>query len=153
MRTLSSHIANYEELCTLPAEIEACLKSRTVWALSSDPFNLIYLSPGLFLIGEPLTQLPSADYTNVKCNRFSGWQFYQQQLQQFWQQWSFNYLQGLQQRQRWQRTSPNLQPEEETLSYWGRTIRHPSIGLQLSSPTYIQAKTASSAWSHLGTLR
>ena len=84
LRTLGSHIANYEELCTLPAEIEACLKSRTVWALSSDPFNLTYLSPGHFLIGQPLTQLPSADYTDVKCNRFSGWQFYQQQLQQFW---------------------------------------------------------------------
>jgi len=38
------------------------------------------------------------------------WQTYQQQLQQFWQRWSPDYLQSLQQRQRWQRTSPNLQP-------------------------------------------
>ena len=31
-------------------------------------------------------------------------------IQQFWQRWSADYLQGLQQCQRWQRTVPNLQP-------------------------------------------
>jgi hypothetical protein len=114
-RTLGSHIATYEELCTLLAEIEACLNSRPLCALSSDPFNPTHLSPGHFLIGEPLTQLPSADYTNVKCNRLSRWQTYQQQLQQFWQRWSSDYLQNLQQHQRWQRTSPNLQPGDMDL--------------------------------------
>jgi len=84
-------------------------------ALSDDPFNPTYLSPGHFLIGVPLTQLPAADFTDVKCNRLSRWQTYQQQLQQFWQRWSFDYLQSLQQRQRWQRTSPNLQPGDLVL--------------------------------------
>ena len=86
-RTLSSHIATYEELYTLLAKIEACLNSRPLCALSDDPFSPTYLSPGHFLIGEPLTQLPAADYTNVKCNRLSRWQTYQQ-LQKFWQRWS-----------------------------------------------------------------
>jgi hypothetical protein len=36
-RTLGSHIATYEELCTLLAEIEACLNSRPLCTLSSDP--------------------------------------------------------------------------------------------------------------------
>jgi len=72
-RTLGSHIATYEELCTLLTEIEACLYSRPLCALSSDPFNPTYLSPGHFLIGEPLAQLPSADYTNVQCNSLSRW--------------------------------------------------------------------------------
>ena len=57
------------ELCTLLAEIEACLNSRPLCALSDDPFNPTYLSPGHFLIGEPITQLP-ADLTNVKFNTF-----------------------------------------------------------------------------------
>ena len=96
-RTLGSHIATYEELCTLVAEIEACLNSRPLCALSSDPFNPTSLSLGHFLIGEPLTQLPAAAYTNVKCNRFSWSQTYQQQLQWFWQRWSSDYLQNLQQ--------------------------------------------------------
>jgi len=83
-------------------------------ALSDDPFNPTYLSPGHFLIAEPLTQLHAADFTDVKCNRLSRWQTYQK-LQQFWQRWSSDYLQSLQQRQRWQRTSPNLQPGDLVL--------------------------------------
>jgi len=105
-RTLGAQTATYEELCTLLAEIEACLNSRPLYALSDDPFNPTYLSPGHFLIGEPITQLPAADLTNVKCNRLSRWQSFQQ-LQHFWQRWSADYLQGLQ-RHRW--TTPNLQP-------------------------------------------
>jgi hypothetical protein len=46
-------------------------------ALSDDHFNQTYLSPGYFVIGEPLTQLPAADITNVKNNILSRWQTYQ----------------------------------------------------------------------------
>ena len=98
------------------SEIEAYLSSRPLCALSDDHFNPTYLSPGHFLIGEPLTQLPAADYTNVKCNRLSRWQTYQQQLQQFWQRWSSDFLHSLQQRKRWQRTSPNLKIGGRVLS-------------------------------------
>jgi hypothetical protein len=114
-RTLGAHISNYEELSTLLAEIEACLNSRPLCTLSDDRFNQTYLFPGHFLIGEPLTQFPSVDYTNVKCNRLSRWQTYQQRLQQFWQSWSSDYLQSLQQRQRWLSTFPNLQPGDLVL--------------------------------------
>jgi len=114
-RTLGSQAATYEELCTLLAEIEVCLNSRPLCALSHDSFNPTYLSPGHFIICEPLTQLPAVDFTDVKCNRLSRWQTYQQQMQQFWKRWSSDYLQSLQQRQRWQRTSPNLQPDDLVL--------------------------------------
>jgi hypothetical protein len=114
-RTLGSHIATYEELSTLIAEIEACLDSRPLCTLSDDPFNQIYLSPGHFLIGKPLTQQPSIDFTNVKCNRLSRWQTYQQQLQQFWQRWSSDYLQSLRRLQSRQRSSSSLQPGELVL--------------------------------------
>jgi len=73
-RTMGFHIATYEELCTLLAQIEACLNSRPLCALSDDSFNPTYFSPGHFLIGKPLTQIPAADYTDVKCNRLSRWQ-------------------------------------------------------------------------------
>ena len=109
LRTLGAQVATYEELCTLLAEIAACLNSRPLCALSDDHFNPAYLSHGHFLIGEPLTRLPAADLTDVKCNRLSRWQSFQQQLQQIWQRWSSDYLQGLQQRPCWLKTSPNLQ--------------------------------------------
>ena len=91
------------------------MNSRPLCALSDVPFNLTYLSPGHFLIGEPLTQIPAGDFTDVKYNRLSRWRTYQQQLQQFWQRWSSDYLQSLQQLQRWQRSSPNLQPGDLVL--------------------------------------
>jgi hypothetical protein len=108
-RTLGAHIATYEELSTLLVEIEACLNSRPLCILSDDPFNQTYLSPGHFLIGQPLTQIPSIDYTNCKCNSLSRWQLFQQMKQHFWKRWSADYLQGLQQRQRWLKTSHNFQ--------------------------------------------
>jgi hypothetical protein len=39
----------------------------------------------------------------------SRWRSFQKQLQQFWQRWS-DYFQSLQQRPRWMKTNPNLQP-------------------------------------------
>ena len=42
--TLGSQITTYEELRTLLAETEACLNSRTLCALSDDPFNPTYVS-------------------------------------------------------------------------------------------------------------
>jgi hypothetical protein len=115
-RTLGAHIATYEELSTLITEIEACLNSRPLCILSDDdPFNQTYLSPGHFLIGQPLTQLPAIDYTNSKCTSLSRWQLFQQMQQHFWQRWSADYLQGLQQCQRWLKTSHNFQPGDLVL--------------------------------------
>jgi len=113
-RTLGAQIATYEEICTLLTEIEACLNSRPLCALPNDP-HTPYLSPGHFLIGQPLTQLPEIDYTIVKLNRLSRWQSFQQQLQNFWKRWSTDYLIELQQRQRWHRSSPNLQPGDAVI--------------------------------------
>jgi len=80
-RTLGSQVATYEELCSLLAEIETCVNSRPLCALSDDPLNPTYLSPGHFIIGEPLTQLllmtllmsnaidfPGGKPTNNNCN-------------------------------------------------------------------------------------
>ena len=114
-RTLGAKIVSYEELYTLLTEIEACLNSRPLCAVSNDPHESTYLSPGHFLIGQALTQLPSLDLTEVKVNRLTRWQSLQQQLQTFWQRWSADYLHELQQRQRWSKSSPNLQPGDVVL--------------------------------------
>jgi len=73
-RTLGFQVATYEELCKIRAEVESCLNSRTLSALFYHPFYPTYLSPGQFLIGEPRTELPAADFTNVKITRLSRWQ-------------------------------------------------------------------------------
>jgi hypothetical protein len=114
-RTFGSHIATFEELQTLLFEIEACLNSIHLMVNWEDPLIPSYLSSGHFLIGQPITQIPSVDSTNVRSNALSRWQLYQQMLQQFWKLWSSDYLQQLQQRRRWHHTSPNLQPDSLVL--------------------------------------
>ena len=105
-RKLGYHFATYKELCTVLAEIEGYLNSRLLCALFGEPFNPKYLCPGHFQMGEPLTQFPAADFTDVKCNRISLWKTYQQHLQELWQNWPSDYLQNLQQRQRCRGLSP-----------------------------------------------
>jgi hypothetical protein len=82
-RILGHNGGTYEELATITANSEACLNSRPLCTLPNDP-SYSYLSPGHFLIGEPLTKLPSSDLTNVKLYRLSRWQQLQQQTQHFW---------------------------------------------------------------------
>jgi hypothetical protein len=123
-------------------------KFRTLVCLiqwSSQPNTFVSWT---FLIGEPLTQLPSADYTNVTCKILSRWQTYQQQ---FWQWWSSHCLRGPQQLQHWQRNTPNLQPGDLVLLRENYTtpLHWPTAVITDIHPRAM----ASSVWSHLGTPR
>ncbi|KMQ88302.1 hypothetical protein RF55_12237 [Lasius niger] len=53
-RILGEHKLTYEEMATLLSQIEACLNSRPLNALSNDPSDLAALAPGHLLIGESL---------------------------------------------------------------------------------------------------
>jgi len=56
-RTLGSLVPTSEIFWYLLAEIEVCIISRTLCALSDDTLKSTYFFPGNFLIGEPLTQV------------------------------------------------------------------------------------------------
>jgi len=47
-RTLGNASLTYEELNTILIRIEACLNSRPITPLSTDPSDLSYLTPGIF---------------------------------------------------------------------------------------------------------
>ncbi|XP_011874449.1 PREDICTED: uncharacterized protein LOC105565671 [Vollenhovia emeryi] len=59
----------FEEMQTILCEIESILNSRPLTALSADPNDLSYLSPGHFLIGTTMNSLPSHDLTDIQENR------------------------------------------------------------------------------------
>ncbi|XP_055681872.1 uncharacterized protein LOC129789246 [Lutzomyia longipalpis] len=111
-RVLGETCLTYEEFYTILVQVEACLNSRPLCALSSDPGDFEALTPGHFL--GPLRSvnlLPSPDYSDVPMNRLSRFEFLQKCIQSIWHRWKAEYLTTLQARPKWQKISPNLEFE------------------------------------------
>ncbi|XP_071576252.1 uncharacterized protein [Temnothorax nylanderi] len=100
-RIVSSSHLTFEEMQTVLCEIEAILNSRPITPLSSDPNDMTYLSPGHFLVGAPLNSFPTSDLNDINVNKLLRWQVIEQMRQHFWRRWSHEYLNTLQQRNKW----------------------------------------------------
>ena len=90
-RVMGNTLFTFEELTTSLVQIEACLNSRPLSPLSSDPSDLEPLTSGHFLIGEPLTSLPDNNLTDININRLDRWEMVQRSVQEFWKQWAAEY--------------------------------------------------------------
>ncbi|XP_025190399.1 uncharacterized protein LOC112590994 [Melanaphis sacchari] len=90
-----SHLT-YEELNTILTRVEACLNSRPLTEMSSDPSDLTYLTPAHFLIGESLMAVPERDESTMPANRLDRWRRIRQYSQILWKRWSHEYLNQLQ---------------------------------------------------------
>ena len=91
-------ILTFEEFTTVLSQIEACLNSRPLFAISSDVNDPVPLTPGHFLICAPLTALPDPDLSHIPISRLGRWQLLQKFVQVIWKAWSRDYLHQLQQR-------------------------------------------------------
>lgn len=100
-KTVGESTLTFEELSTLLYQIEACLNSRPLCELSTDPNDTNILTPGHFLIGTSLRAPPDEDVLDTKTNHLNRWQIIQKMYQQFWRQWSGEYLNRLQIRPKW----------------------------------------------------
>lgn len=98
----------FEEMSTQSAQIEAILNSRPLTSQSSDPNDLLPLTPGHFLIGQPLVTIPSLDLSSIPQNRLTRWNLLRQFSQSFWSRWSSEYLSTLQSRSKWTNHQPNV---------------------------------------------
>lgn len=107
-RVIGDLILTFEELSTVLAQIEACLNSRPLCAVTDDPADLSALTPGHFLIGEPMTAVPEPDHTATPINRLKRWHLIQQIQQHFWHRWQKEYLTTLQTRPKWKKSQENI---------------------------------------------
>ncbi|XP_044583019.1 uncharacterized protein LOC123264040 [Cotesia glomerata] len=95
IRTVGDTLLTFEQLETYIIEIEAILNLRPISPMSSDPNDLLPLTPSHFLIGSPLTAFSQVDFTDTPINCLSAWQHTQQLKQHFWIRWHKEYLHQL----------------------------------------------------------
>ena len=97
-----SSLLAYEQLHTYVVEFEAILNPRPLTPLSTDPNDLLPLTPGHFLTGSSLTSLPQDDLGQIPACRLNCWQSAQQMLQHFWERWHKEYINEMISRTMWQ---------------------------------------------------
>ncbi|UYV67105.1 hypothetical protein LAZ67_4003902, partial [Cordylochernes scorpioides] len=113
-KVIKSSLLNSEEFITLLCQVEACLNSRPLVELSPDPNDLRALTPGHFLIGSPLIEDPGLqNYERVDLR--SRWNLVQSLRNSFWSRWTREYINSLQQRNKWRLSQDNLKPNQLVL--------------------------------------
>ncbi|XP_068965518.1 uncharacterized protein [Bombus flavifrons] len=108
-RVVGNELLTFEQFNTLAIEIEAVLNSRPLTPISTDPKDLLVLTPGHFLIGEPLMSVRERNFRDTPFNRLSRWQHIQKIKQHFWQRWHKEYLNQLNNRSKWTKGGHNIQ--------------------------------------------
>ncbi|XP_073961478.1 uncharacterized protein [Choristoneura fumiferana] len=108
-REAGDTIFTFEELSTLFSKIESILNSRPLVPMSEDPSDLEVLTPGHFLIGQPLVALPEPHWKDTKTSRLSRFQVIQKMYQSIWSRWHIEYLNNLQARNKWYSQVNNLE--------------------------------------------
>lgn len=107
-RVLGDQKLTFEEFYTLLTQIESCLNSRPLVALTENIDSLDCLTPAHFLIGEPALKPPlSAEGTDMTFS--TRWQLTEKMFKDFWKRWSIDYLQTLQIRSKWHVPKSNLE--------------------------------------------
>lgn len=105
-RVIANSTLTFEEMTTLLCQIEACLNSRPISQISSNPEDPYPLTPGHFLVGEQLMLVPDTNYEQANMSTLRRWQFTQRLFQDFWRRWSHEYLTQLQHRYKWAHITP-----------------------------------------------
>ncbi|XP_036342706.1 uncharacterized protein LOC118751986 [Rhagoletis pomonella] len=98
----------YEELDTIIIEVEGILNSRPISPMSDNPNDLTALTPGHFLIGEPLNAQVDPTCRPQQTNLLTRWKLVSHLKREFWNRWSREYLSDLQLQNKWKTQHNNI---------------------------------------------
>lgn len=98
----------FEEMSTLLAQIEACVNSRPLCALTNDIEDLDVLTAGHLLIGSPLNLIPEPSLLSLKENTLNRYQSMQRNVQTFWQRFATEYLHSLHPCKKWYKAQEDV---------------------------------------------
>ncbi|GFV24711.1 integrase catalytic domain-containing protein [Trichonephila clavipes] len=107
-RTLVNSKITFEEFETVIIQIEGILNSRPLVPLSDNINEYEVLTPGHFIIGRPISVIPEPAILDISDNRLSRWQYTTKCVQTIWKRWKNDYLNHLQQRNKWQFEKNNV---------------------------------------------
>ncbi|GFU88073.1 integrase catalytic domain-containing protein [Trichonephila clavipes] len=96
------------EAGTIIIQIEGILNSRPLVPLSDNINEYEVLTPGHFIIGRPISAIPEPAILDISDNRLSRWQYTRKCVQTIWKRWKNDYLNYLQQRNKWQFEKNNV---------------------------------------------
>ena len=91
-RTTGDQKLTYEELSTLLCQVEACLNSRPLMPITEGAKDLLPLTPGHFLIGEPVTSLETSTNADFDVTGLKRWRLVNNLRNHFWRRWQHEYL-------------------------------------------------------------
>ncbi|XP_045501426.1 uncharacterized protein LOC123698718 [Colias croceus] len=105
-KVIGDSTLTYEELTTVLHQIEACLNSRPITLLNNNPDDPLPLTPGHFLVGEPLINIPDENHLVQNISHLERWKTVQKMVNEFWTRWSKEYLVTMAHRQKWTTKTP-----------------------------------------------
>ncbi|GFU95903.1 integrase catalytic domain-containing protein [Trichonephila clavipes] len=107
-RILVNSKITFEEFETIIIQIEGILNSRPLVPLSDNINEYEVLTSGHFIIGRPISAIPEPAILVISDNRLSRWQYTTKCVQTLWKRWKNDYLNLLQQRNKWQFEKNNV---------------------------------------------
>ncbi|KAL0883539.1 hypothetical protein ABMA27_015693 [Loxostege sticticalis] len=102
-RVLGDQKLTYEEFTTLLAQIEGCLNTRPLCAISEDPDDLDFLTPSHFLASGPLCTI-----IETEKDERTRWRLVQKIYHDVWKRWQAEYLTHLNTRSKWRQPQNNV---------------------------------------------
>ncbi|GFW17952.1 integrase catalytic domain-containing protein [Trichonephila clavipes] len=95
-------------LCNADLPFEAKYQIIIPIPLSDNINEYEVLTPGHFIIGRPISAIPEPAILDISDNRLSRWQYTTKCVQTIWKRWKNDYLNHLQQRNKWQFEKNNV---------------------------------------------
>ncbi|KAJ8290934.1 hypothetical protein GJAV_G00019380 [Gymnothorax javanicus] len=111
--TVGSQAVSEDVLYMTLVEIEGILNSKPLGYVSADVTDPDPITPNIPLMGRDAT-LPQVSYVPAGLGR-RRWRHCQMLVDQFWNQFTRNYLPSLQTRQKWQKSSGNIETAQTVL--------------------------------------
>ena len=121
-RVVGNTRLTFEELMTVLTQIESCLNSRPLVSLSCDDDGIEALTPGHFLIGQPLESLPDPSHSYRSLSLLKRWYLCQSLVRHFWKRWSDEYLSSLRRHNKWKFPSRNVEVGDVVILQEGNLI-------------------------------